>query len=104
MALATQSVLLVSASTTFQAPFALGVAVSVRYATLCGNESSYLADGMYSSVGNLLGESKAKRAGVAANTSIVLAVMIASFWSAMLMIFRQSWAHMFNNDPGPLFH
>lgn len=59
---------------------------------------------MYSSVGNLLGEGKAKRAGVAANTSIVLAVMIASFWSAMLMIFRQSWAHMFNNDPGPLFH
>jgi len=80
VALATQSVLLVSASTTFQAPFALGVAVSVR-------------------VGNLLGENKAKRAGVAANTSILLAVMIASFWSAMLLIFRQSWAHMFNNDP-----
>ena len=30
VALATQSVLLVSASTTFQAPFALGVATSVR--------------------------------------------------------------------------
>lgn len=31
VSLATQSVLLVSASTTYQAPFALSVAVSVRY-------------------------------------------------------------------------
>ena len=34
MVLATQSVLLVSSSTTFQAPFALGVATSVRYSSV----------------------------------------------------------------------
>jgi hypothetical protein len=54
------------------------------------------------SIGNLLGEHKANRAGVAANTSIVLGVMIALFWSMLLLIFRKSWAHMFNNDPGAM--
>jgi len=81
VSLATQSVLLVSASTAFQAPFALAVAVSVR-------------------IGNLLGENKANRAGVAANTSIVMAVMIALFWSTLFLTFRKSWARMFNDDPG----
>lgn len=56
--------------------------------------------GSIHSVGNLLGEGKAHRAGVAANTSIVLAVMIALFWSALFLIFRKSWARMFNDDPG----
>jgi Na+-driven multidrug efflux pump len=60
---------------------------------------SRLTDGIYS-IGNLLGEHKAKRAGVAANTSILLGVMIALFWSTILLIFRKSWARMFNNDPG----
>jgi len=80
VALATQSVLLVSSSTTFQAPFALGVAVSVR-------------------IGNLLGEHKAKRASVSANTSIVLAVIISLFWSLLFLVFRNSWARLFNDDP-----
>ncbi|PPQ68446.1 hypothetical protein CVT26_006033 [Gymnopilus dilepis] len=80
VALATQSVLLVSASTTFQAPFALSVATAVR-------------------IGNLLGEQKAKRAGAAANTSIVMAFMIALFSSTMFMVFRNQWAYIFNNDP-----
>ncbi|KAL4260757.1 multi antimicrobial extrusion (MATE) family protein [Pleurotus pulmonarius] len=78
--LATQSVLLVSASTTFQAPFALAVATSVR-------------------IGNLLGEEKARRAGIAANTAIVMGVGIAFVWSAMFLIFRKSWALLFNDDP-----
>ncbi|KAF9041212.1 multidrug/Oligosaccharidyl-lipid/Polysaccharide flippase [Panaeolus papilionaceus] len=78
--LACQSVLLVSSSTTFQAPFALGVATSVR-------------------VGNLLGEGKAKRAGVSAYTSIVMAFAIAFFTSMMFLIFRHQWAYIFNNDP-----
>lgn len=58
------------------------------------------------SIGNLLGEHKAKRAGVAANTSIVLAIIIALFWSLLFLVFRSSWAHLFNDDPGkyPLFH
>ncbi|KAF7979304.1 hypothetical protein HWV62_43024 [Athelia sp. TMB] len=78
--LAAQSVLLVSASTTFQAPFAMGVAVSVR-------------------IGNLLGSSQPRRAGVAANTSILLACLIALLFSVLFMTFRRSWAHLFNDDP-----
>ncbi|KAH9831196.1 MATE efflux family protein [Rhodofomes roseus] len=80
VALATQSVLLVSCSTTYQAPFALSVATSVR-------------------VGNLLGEQKAKRAGVAANASILMSLAISLVWSTMFMVFRKSWAHLFNDDP-----
>ncbi|KZP13415.1 MATE efflux family protein [Athelia psychrophila] len=78
--LAAQSVLLVSASSTVQAPFALSIAVSVR-------------------IGNLLGTSQPRRAGVAANTSILLACVIALFFSALFMVFRRSWAHLFNDDP-----
>ncbi|CAA7268525.1 unnamed protein product [Cyclocybe aegerita] len=80
VALATQSVLLVSSSTTFQAPFALGVATSVR-------------------IGNLLGEQKARRAGVAANTSLVMAFGIAFFTSTLFLVFRDKWAYLFNDDP-----
>ncbi|KAF9476807.1 MATE efflux family protein [Pholiota conissans] len=79
-ALATQSVLLVSSSTTFQAPFALSVATAVR-------------------IGNLLGEFKPKRAGVAASTSIVMAFLIACFPSTLFLVFRDKWAYIFNNDP-----
>ncbi|RDB18717.1 hypothetical protein Hypma_014757 [Hypsizygus marmoreus] len=79
VALATQSVLLVSASTTFQAPFALGVATSVR-------------------IGNLLGEGKAQRAGIASNTAIVMALVLSAASSAMFMVFRNQWAYLFNND------
>ncbi|KAG6915212.1 hypothetical protein DXG01_012683 [Tephrocybe rancida] len=80
VSLATQSVLLSSASTTFQAPFALSVATSVR-------------------IGNLLGEGKAHRAGIASNTSIVMALVLSAASSAMFLIFRNSWAYMFNDDP-----
>lgn len=79
-ALATQSVLLVSSSTTFQAPFALSVATSVR-------------------IGNLLGERRAKRAGATAITSIILALGIAAIPSALFIVFRDSWAYIFNDDP-----
>ncbi|KAG1725060.1 MATE efflux family protein [Suillus paluster] len=78
--LATQSVLLISASCTYQAPFALAVATSVR-------------------IGNLLGEKRARRAGVSANTAVVLAVAIAVVWSVLFMSFRKSWAYIFNDDP-----
>ncbi|KAF5361082.1 hypothetical protein D9756_004872 [Leucocoprinus leucothites] len=80
VALATQSVLLVSSSTTFQAPYALSVATSVR-------------------IGNLLGERKAKRAGAAAATSLIGALAIAALTSTMFIVFRKSWAHIFNDDP-----
>ncbi|KAF9459120.1 MATE efflux family protein [Collybia nuda] len=78
--LATQSVLLVSASSTFQAPFALGVATSVR-------------------IGNLLGEGKAQRAGIASNTSILMALVLSATSSTMFLVFRNSWAYLFNSDP-----
>ncbi|KAI0318084.1 MATE efflux family protein [Amylostereum chailletii] len=80
IALATQSVLLVSASTTFQAPFALSVAASVR-------------------IGNLLGEKNAFRAGVSAKMSMVLALFFASISSTLFLTFRNSWGYIFNDDP-----
>ncbi|PPQ95399.1 hypothetical protein CVT26_008245 [Gymnopilus dilepis] len=80
VALATQSVLLVSAATTNQAPLALSIASTVR-------------------IGNLLGEQKGKRAGVAANASIMLAFMTALIFSAMFLVFRFQWAYIFNSDP-----
>lgn len=78
--LAAQSVLLISSSWTYQAPFALAVATSVR-------------------IGNLLGEKRARRAGVTANTAVFLAVVVAAGWSTLLMTFRESWAYIFNDDP-----
>ncbi|KAJ6571996.1 mate-domain-containing protein [Mycena capillaripes] len=80
VSLATQSILLSSASTTYQAPFALGVATSVR-------------------IGNLLGEFNSTRAKVAANTSILMALALSLVFSAMFTGFRNSWAYLFNDDP-----
>lgn len=78
--LATQSVLLTSSSTTFQAPYALGVATSVR-------------------IGNLLGEQKAMQAGMAAKTAIMLALVLSMIPSAMFLVFRNVWGYLFNDDP-----
>ncbi|KAF9239246.1 MATE efflux family protein [Melanogaster broomeanus] len=80
VALATQSVLLLSASCTYQAPFALSIATSVR-------------------IGNLLGQGNARRAGLAAKTALVMAVGIAGVWSALFLTFRNKWAYLFNDDP-----
>ncbi|KAG7443546.1 MATE efflux family protein [Guyanagaster necrorhizus] len=80
VALATQSVLLVSASTTFQAPFSLSVAASVR-------------------IGNLLGERKARRAGIASNASLVMSLIMSSLFCIMFLAFRNSWGYLFNDDP-----
>ncbi|PVG02567.1 MATE efflux family protein [Serendipita vermifera] len=78
--LAVQSVLLTSASTSYQAPYALSAATSVR-------------------VGNLLGARNAKGAALATRVSIFLALIIALVLSAIFMIFRKKWAYMFNSDP-----
>ncbi|KAI0064869.1 MATE efflux family protein [Artomyces pyxidatus] len=80
VSLATQSVLLVSASTTFQAPFALSVATSVR-------------------IGNLLGERNANRADVAAKASMLMALIFAGISSAIFLVFRKRWGLLFNDDP-----
>ncbi|KAF8880035.1 hypothetical protein BD779DRAFT_1612809 [Infundibulicybe gibba] len=79
--LATQSVLLVSSSTSYQAPFALGVATSVR-------------------IGNLLGNQNARRAGMAANTAIIMALFISGISSIMFFVFRKNWGRLFNDDAG----
>ncbi|KAM6496620.1 MATE efflux family protein [Amanita muscaria] len=80
VALATQSILVVSGTMAFQAPFALGIATSVR-------------------IGNLLGERKARRAQTASNAAILMGLIIATCLSTMFIVFRDRWAYMFNNDP-----
>ncbi|KAH9974781.1 multidrug/Oligosaccharidyl-lipid/Polysaccharide flippase [Lactifluus volemus] len=79
-ALASQSVLLVSASTTFQGPFAVAVATSVR-------------------IGNLLGEQNAARAAVSAKVSMLFGLVFAGFSSSIYLIFRNQWGYLFNDDP-----
>ncbi|KAF7334239.1 RNA helicase [Mycena sanguinolenta] len=48
--------------------------------------------------GNLLGEFNPARAKVAANTSILMALGLATVFSGMFMCFRNSWAYLFNDD------
>ncbi|KAG8781578.1 hypothetical protein FRC12_021733 [Ceratobasidium sp. 428] len=79
LALASQSVLLVSSSIAYQTPFSLGTATSVR-------------------VGNMLGLGHAKRAKLAAETSIGMSFVTAIIQSSIFMIFRHNWARLFNDD------
>ncbi|KAK7031277.1 ethionine resistance protein [Paramarasmius palmivorus] len=78
--LAAQSVLVVTSSSTWQAPFAISIAASIR-------------------IGNLLGERKATRAGAAAKASILLGLVVAGVFCAILFIFRTRWSYLFNKDP-----
>ncbi|KAE9391407.1 MATE efflux family protein [Gymnopus androsaceus JB14] len=78
--LASQSILVVTSSTTWQGPFALGIAASIR-------------------IGNLLGEKDALRAGAAAKGAVLLGFVLAGFMSILLLTFRGSFAYMFNDDP-----
>lgn len=77
--LAAQSVLLVSASTCYQAPFALGVAATVR-------------------IGNLLGSGHGKKARIAAEMTLCLSLTFAFCLSTFLLIFRKRWGYLFNDD------
>ncbi|KAF8500305.1 MATE efflux family protein [Russula emetica] len=79
-ALAAQSILLVSASTSFQAPFAVSVASAVR-------------------LGNLLGEQNAHRAGVATRMAMLLSLVVAGTASVIFLIFKNQWGYLFNDDP-----
>ncbi|QRV82158.1 MATE efflux family protein [Ceratobasidium sp. AG-Ba] len=79
LALASQSVLLVSSSIAYQTPFSLGLATSVR-------------------VGNMLGSGQAKRAKLAAETAIGMSFITAIIQSSIFLIFRHNWARLFNND------
>ncbi|GAW08891.1 multidrug oligosaccharidyl-lipid polysaccharide flippase [Lentinula edodes] len=78
--LACQSILVVTSSTTWQAPYALGIAASIR-------------------IGNLLGERDDLRAGAAAKGVLVVGIVTAGVISVLLLVFRHSFAYMFNNDP-----
>ncbi|KAN0092817.1 MatE domain containing protein [Tylopilus felleus] len=78
--LASQSVLIISASSLYQASFALSIAASVR-------------------IGNLLGEGNGRRAGVAATTSIVIAGLVGCVFGTLLLVFRHKVAYIFNSDP-----
>ncbi|KAG8746275.1 hypothetical protein FRC10_005524 [Ceratobasidium sp. 414] len=79
IALAAQSVLLVSASTAYQAPFALGVATTVR-------------------IGNLLGSRHGKKARIAAEVALSLSVILAVILCTFLTVFRKRWGYLFNDD------
>jgi len=50
-------------------------------------------------VGNLLGESKAKRAAISTHASFFIAFFIAMGWSAMFLVFKDHWGKLFNDDP-----
>ncbi|KAG8988006.1 hypothetical protein FRB90_003017 [Tulasnella sp. 427] len=77
--LASQSVLLVSASTSYQLSFAISAAASVR-------------------IGNLVGSGNAFRATAAAHVSLLLVICTGGFSSAVFLIFRKSWGYLFNGD------
>ncbi|CAE6458103.1 unnamed protein product [Rhizoctonia solani] len=79
IALAAQSVLLVSSSTSYQVPYALGVATTVR-------------------IGNLLGSGHGKKARIAAEVSLVLSFLFALGLSVFFLVFRNRWGYLFNND------
>ncbi|KAF5385183.1 hypothetical protein D9615_000933 [Tricholomella constricta] len=76
--LASQSILTTTAAMAFQLSFAIANATSIR-------------------IGNLLGEKNATRAGVAAYTSLVVEKYVLP--CTILVILRNSWATLFNNDP-----
>ncbi|KAF8954512.1 multidrug/Oligosaccharidyl-lipid/Polysaccharide flippase [Flammula alnicola] len=69
VSLASQSILVISASTIFRAPFALGIASSVR-------------------IGNLLGQRDARRACVAARTALGLVILLSTFTSVEYNVIR----------------
>ncbi|KAL5520375.1 hypothetical protein ACEPAG_9599 [Sanghuangporus baumii] len=79
IALATQSVLLVSGSTSYQAPFSLSIAASVR-------------------IGNLLGERNAHRAGIASKAALLVVSAIEATNSIVFLVFRHKWGYLFNDD------
>lgn len=87
-ALAAQSVLLTSASLTYQVPYSLAVAAAVR----AGSKSSLrsaekpLAD--LAVLTDLLGAQRPKTARVTSRATLALAICVAGFNSIMLVIFR----------------
>ncbi|KAG8984206.1 hypothetical protein FRB93_006694 [Tulasnella sp. JGI-2019a] len=77
--LASQSVLLVSTSTSYQLSFAISAGASVR-------------------IGNLLGAGHAVQAEVSSHMSFLLIVLVSCLNSTVFLVFRHKWAYLFNND------
>ena len=94
--------------------FECGYICAVCYSTWCFG-AFFLTQ--IKSIGNLLGQGKARRAGVVARTSIFMAIAMAGIWryvllgfsecklsidlfcSTLFIVFRNKWAYLFNNDP-----
>jgi len=80
IALASQSVLIVSCSTSYQAPYALSVASSVR-------------------IGNTLGARSALRARIGSSISMLMSLGFGFCCMVIFITFRNRWAYIFNSDP-----
>ncbi|KAJ1028354.1 hypothetical protein NDA16_001524 [Ustilago loliicola] len=79
VALAAQSVLLVSSSVTYQLPFGASVATAVR-------------------VGNLLGASRPDEAKISSRVALILSLAMGGLNSALFLIFRRQWGWLFSSD------
>ncbi len=79
VALAAQSVLLVSSSVTYQLPFGASVATAVR-------------------VGNLLGANRPDEAKISSRVSLILSLAMGGLNSALFLIFRRQWGWLFSSD------
>lgn len=79
VALAAQSVLLVSSSVTYQLPFGASVATAVR-------------------VGNLLGANRPDEARISSRVSLILSLAMGGLNSALFLIFRSQWGWLFSSD------
>lgn len=79
VALAAQSVLLVSSSVTYQLPFGASVATAVR-------------------VGNLLGANRPDEAKISSRVSLILSLAMGVLNSALFLIFRRQWGWLFSSD------
>ncbi|ETS63241.1 hypothetical protein PaG_03028 [Moesziomyces aphidis] len=79
VALAAQSVLLVSSSVTYQLPFGASVATAVR-------------------IGNLLGANRPEEAKISSRVALILSLAMGGLNSALFLIFRKQWGWLFSSD------
>ncbi|CAG8497508.1 14035_t:CDS:2, partial [Ambispora leptoticha] len=79
VALATQSIVLTTASLFYQTPFGIAVSTSNR-------------------VGNFLGAGLAGRAKMSAKMSLVLSVVFACVNTSILLVFKNEWGYLFTKD------
>ncbi|KAK9707992.1 ethionine resistance protein, partial [Basidiobolus ranarum] len=79
IALAAQSIVLTSCSLFFTVPVGISIAASNR-------------------VGNLLGANRPNHAQLAANCSLILALLFGSFNSIIWFSFRNQWGYLFSDD------